>query len=567
MYESHFGLSAPPFSITPDLRFLYMSEQHREGLAHLLYGIRQPGGFVQLTGEVGTGKTTLCRCLLKQLPPEVDVALILNPRVTPVEFLATVCDELRIAYPANTESIKVLVDAVHRYLLDAHARGRRTVLVIDEAQNLSADVLEQIRLLTNLETTTEKLLQIILIGQPEMAALLEGPKLRQLAQRITARCHLRELSRQDSRAYIAHRLQVAGGGEAVFTPMAMRLVHRLSGGVPRLINAICDRALLGAYAHNQRRVTVATVRRAGAEVRGRGVRSRRLGRFARACGLTALGAGVAGVVVLSTADRISLLRNEGGSLAVSDAVRVTPAGSEPRGSGAAVPGKPLEGAAVGGTPGRGLPASARLKDLLADPSIRADGRSAFASLYSLLGVDDRRVDPGLGCDAGRSVGVECLVRLGAWKKVRRYDRPAILELTQPAGERHRVVLVALGEQGATLMLGGRGYTVPLHELDELWDGSFTLLWKVPPVRSRVLTVGMRGEDVEWLWRRLDLIDGRGAEPVVRRDAFDEELKRRVIAFQRSWSLDADGVVGQETLAHLALAVREPESPSLSRGHQ
>jgi general secretion pathway protein A len=566
MYESHFGLTAPPFSITPDLRYLYMSDQHREGLAHLLYGIRQPGGFVQLTGEVGTGKTTLCRCLLKQLPTEVDVALILNPRVTPVEFLATVCDELRIAYTADTQSIKVLVDAIHRYLLDAHARGRRTVLVIDEAQNLSADVLEQIRLLTNLETTTEKLLQIILIGQPEMAALLERPKLRQLAQRITARYHLRELSRRDTCAYIAHRLQVAGGRDTLLTPMAMRLVHRLSGGVPRLINVICDRALLGAYAHNRRRVVVATVRRAGVEVRGRGVRNRRVGRFARACGLTALGAGMASIVVLVTADRISLLRNEPGSPADSDTVRATPGGSGPRGSSPTSLGGIIERAAVGNSPSRGGPASARLKDLLSDPSVRADGRTAFAGMYSLLGVDDRKLDPSLGCDGGRAAGFECLVRIGAWKKVRRYDRPAILELVRPTGQRHRVLLVALGEQSATLMLGGRGTTFPLHEFDELWDGSFILLWKAPPVHSRVISLGMRGEDVEWVWRRLDMIESRGSDRE-RRDVFDGELQRRILAFQRSWSLAPDGVVGQETLAHLVLAAQEPGSPSLSRGVQ
>jgi general secretion pathway protein A len=213
-----------------------------------------------------------------------------------------------------------------------------------------------------------------------------------------------------------------------------------------------------------------------------------------------------------------------------------------------------------------VPASARLGDLLADPSFRADGRTAFAGLYSLLGVDDRRVDPSLGCEAGRSAGFECLFRLGAWKKVRRYDWPAILELVQPTGERHRVLLVALGEQSATLMVEGRGHTFSLHEIDELWDGSFILLWKVPPVRSRVISSGMRGEDVEWLWQRLDKIEGRGSERL-RRDAFDEELKRRILAFQRSWSLAPDGVVGQETLAHLVLAAHDSGSPSLSRGVQ
>src|SRR5919201_4829908 len=236
MYASYFGLKEAPFSITPDPRYLYMSERHREALAHLLYGIGEGGGFVQLTGEVGTGKTTLCRCLLEQVPPHVDVALILNPRLTALELLGAVCDELRIPYPVDTTSTKTLVDLLYRYLLDAHGRGRRTVLIIDEAQDLSIDVLEQVRLLTNLETTREKLLQIILIGQPELITLLEREDLRQLAQRITARYHLEPFDAADTRAYIRHRLQIAGRTRGLFTEAAMRTVHAASRGIPRLIN-------------------------------------------------------------------------------------------------------------------------------------------------------------------------------------------------------------------------------------------------------------------------------------------------------------------------------------------
>src|SRR5262245_46156596 len=267
-YTAHFGLTEPPFSITPDPRYLYMSDRHREGLAHLLYGIGEGGGFVQLTGEVGTGKTTLCRCLLEQLPPEVDVALILNPKLTDVELLATVCDELGIAYPPGTTSRKVLVDALYRYLLDAHSRGRRTVLIIDEAQDLAPDVLEQVRLLTNLETSTRKLLQIILIGQPELIRLLEREDLRQLAQRVVARYHLEPFSEEDTQAYIRHRMEVAGQKGRIFNETAMRAAHRASRGIPRLINAICDRALLGAYSQDTRQVDGATLRRAAREVLG-----------------------------------------------------------------------------------------------------------------------------------------------------------------------------------------------------------------------------------------------------------------------------------------------------------
>jgi general secretion pathway protein A len=266
MYEKYFGLTERPFSIAPDPRFLYMSQQHREALAHLLYGVGEGGGFVQLTGEVGTGKTTICRCLLEQLPDNVDVALILNPRVTALELLASLCDELRIQYAKDTTSIKVLIDVLNAYLLDTHAKGRRAILMIDEAQNLSAEALEEVRLLTNLETTREKLLQIILIGQPELRELLAREYLRQLSQRINARFHLEPISRAETAAYIRHRLQVCGARESIFNENAVDLVHKLSAGVPRLINVLCDRAMLGTFVEGKRKVDVAIVHRAAVEV-------------------------------------------------------------------------------------------------------------------------------------------------------------------------------------------------------------------------------------------------------------------------------------------------------------
>src|SRR3989449_5997059 len=274
MYAAYFGLSERPFSLAPDPRYLYLSDAHREALAHLLYGLGEGGSFVQLTGEEGTGKTTVCRALLEQLPPDVDRAMIFNPRLTSVELLAAVCDELRVSYQSGTTSLKVLVDALSRALLDAHARGRRTVLIIDEAQNLSARVLEEIRLLTNLETTKEKLLQVILIGQPELAELLARRHLRQLAQRVTARCHLRSFTEEETRKYVQHRMEIAGQRQPIFTRLALRAAHRLSRGIPRLLNTICDRALLGAYATGQTRVKEAIVRRAAREALGRRARRR-----------------------------------------------------------------------------------------------------------------------------------------------------------------------------------------------------------------------------------------------------------------------------------------------------
>ncbi|HET97765.1 MAG TPA: AAA family ATPase, partial [Desulfurivibrio alkaliphilus] len=266
MYQNYFGFHHKPFAITPDPRALYLSERHREALAHLLYGAGEGGGFVLLTGEVGTGKTTLCRSLLEQLPADVDLALILNPKLDAVELVAAICDELKIPYPAGSASLKVLVAALNDYLLQNHAAGRRTVLIIDEAQNLAPEVLEQVRLLTNLETAEIKLLQIVLIGQPELRELLQSDELRQLAQRITARYHLDPLDRAESVAYVRHRLQVAGVERPLFSAAALKALYRLSGGVPRLINVIADRALLGAYVEERNLVDEAILRRAAREV-------------------------------------------------------------------------------------------------------------------------------------------------------------------------------------------------------------------------------------------------------------------------------------------------------------
>jgi type II secretory pathway predicted ATPase ExeA/peptidoglycan hydrolase-like protein with peptidoglycan-binding domain len=268
MYHEFFGITENPFSITPDPRYLYMSKGHQEALAHLVYGVKEGGGFVLLTGEVGTGKTSVCRCLLEQLPETADVALILNPRLDEIELLASICDELGVAYPDGTRSLKVLVDLLNRHLLEVHAEGRHAVLIIDEAQNLSAGVLEQVRLLTNLETATRKLLQIILIGQPELSGLLERDDMRQLVQRITARYHLLPLNRGETRAYIAHRLAVGGLAPGLFSPAALGAIYRRSHGVPRLINSLCDRCLLGAYVQDRKAVGSKMVRRAAREVLG-----------------------------------------------------------------------------------------------------------------------------------------------------------------------------------------------------------------------------------------------------------------------------------------------------------
>jgi general secretion pathway protein A len=269
MYTSFFGLGEKPFAITPDPRYLFMSERHAEALAHLLYGITEAGGFIQLTGEVGTGKTTIVRTLLERIPGHADVAVILNPQLNPIEFLLAICQELGIFLRDGDEnSVKELVDVLNRRLLDAHAKGRRIVVIVDEAQNLSPETLEQVRLLTNLETPSQKLLQIILIGQPELRDLLGRNELRQLAQRVTGRYHLDPLSRTETAAYVKHRLKVAGAQGDLFTPGALTEMHRVTDGVPRMINIVADRTLLGAYTEENHRLTARLVRQAASEVFG-----------------------------------------------------------------------------------------------------------------------------------------------------------------------------------------------------------------------------------------------------------------------------------------------------------
>jgi general secretion pathway protein A len=268
MYHQYFGFNKSPFSIAPDPHNVYMSLQHREALAHLLFGVTAGGGFVLLTGEIGTGKTTMCRCLLEQLPPTCDVAFIFNPKLTALDLLLTICDELHIELGAAVKSTKTLVDRINAHLLNAHANGRNTLLIIDEAQNLSADVLEQMRLLTNLETNECKLLQIILLGQPELRQKLARPELAQLAQRIIARFHLGPLAKGDLASYVSHRMTTAGSQRQLIPRSLLPALFRASRGVPRVVNVVCDRALLGAYVEGKQQVDGKVLAKAVREVRG-----------------------------------------------------------------------------------------------------------------------------------------------------------------------------------------------------------------------------------------------------------------------------------------------------------
>jgi general secretion pathway protein A len=427
------------------------------------------------------------------------------------------------------------------------------VLILDEAQNLPPGVLEQVRLLTNLETSTEKLLQVILIGQPELLRLLGRRDLRQLAQRITARCHLQPFSRRETRRYIAHRLSVAGGGPHLFTPPAIRRIHRVSGGVPRLVNVLCDRALLGAYTRGERGVGARIARQAAHELRGVPWSWRRQPRMwflgAAALGLAALAAGL----VLGGLIRLPHLGTRM-PVGAAQPARVEPSGASAR----------SESGAMQGAPALADPAApARLADLLAEGAAGEDeDAQAFAGVYARWGLS--YAGGARGCTSAQPL--ECTVRRGNWTRVRRYDLPAVLEVTTPEGDPRRVALLGLDGAEAVLAVDGQERRFPLAEIDGLWDGSFILLWRAPAVRSRLIGSGTQGEDVRWLRRTLDALDGAEppAEPEDVPALYDEPLKRRVQAFQRSRGMIPDGIVGEETLLELAVATRGPDVPSLSR---
>jgi general secretion pathway protein A len=547
MYTSFFGLIEKPFAITPDPRYLYLSERHAEALAHLLYGINEAGGFIQLTGEVGTGKTTIVRTLLSRVPQHADVAVILNPRVTATEFLLTICEELGLGLDeADRTSAKEMVDALNRRLLAAHAEGRRVIVIVDEAQNLSTEVLEQVRLLTNLETATHKLLQIILIGQPELRELLDQTELRQLAQRITGRYHLSPLSRHETQEYVGHRLRVAGAAGEIFTPAALREVYRLSSGIPRVINVCCDRALLGAYTLETRKLTPALVRRAASEVYDRRFAPLWLGWVAAAIVL-------AGVAITVYAG-ITVWRNPPPALrAATRSPVLAPAAAAP----VEHPTAPAGAAATASAAPAEKPVP--LQTLLASNAADTSDAGAFRRLLSLWGTamaDDH--DP---CGQAQKAGLACLDQRGSWAQVRALNRPAILTLSDDQGQRYRVVLSALDDSFATLDLGEHNVRVPIDELSRDWFGDFTVVWKPKTPRTRQLSVGMRGDEVRWLRRSLNALHGAASDPESD-DLYDEELAIAVQNFQREHRLNVDGIAGLQTQVVLDTALAEPGSPLL-----
>lgn len=544
MYLQYFGLHENPFSIPPDPHYLYLSRGHQEALAHLQYGLAEAGGFVQLTGEVGTGKTLLVRTLVERLPEGVDVALILYPVLTVAEFIAAICDELRVPHPGEQASLKQLIDALNARLLQTHASGRRTVLIIDEAQNLSRDVLEQVRLLTNLETTKQKLLQIILIGQPELAQMLAQPDLRQLAQRITARFHLVALTRKENFEYILHRCRVAGAKAILFDRKAMEQVYAASGGIPRLINVICDRALLGAYTRGRQVVDAAIVKRAAREV-GQGAMPKPW--FSpRALAVASALVAVLAVAAWQWWPDWSRVIASGKHGAGTVSVQADSAGPDAVSAAGAIPVATATDANAATTPAEPV---SKLEASLASMQVRTDTESAMKDLFGRWGLDYSALAGASGCERALNAGLHCIYQTGTWNNLREHNRPAVIELQDSSSHKHHVLVTALTADSVSLAMGGSPQEFDVQEVGRLWFGKYLLLWKPPAPGEEILRLGDRGESIVWL--RDALARYRG-EPLAAgaSDLFDRELQAQLVQFQNRHRLAADGVAGANTLAKL-----------------
>ncbi|MBI5848804.1 MAG: AAA family ATPase [Nitrospirae bacterium] len=517
MYTKYFGMREIPFSISPDPSYLYMSEVHREALSHLLYGLGGSGGFILLTGEVGAGKTTICRCVLDKVPEQTDVAFVLNPMLSIEELLASVCDEFGIAYPKGTVSVKEYVDAINAYLIDAHTRGRKTVIIIEEAQNLTPEVLEHLRLLTNLETNKCKLLQIMLLGQSELRDMVARPELRQLSQRITARYHLGPLSRSEVSAYVMHRLSVAGCRTGIFSASALSRLYRLSGGIPRMINLICDRALLGAFSENRATIDRKTIELAAAEVTGSVGSGRQALRWAFAA-LLLVASGLAFSSGLFTRER---LQGADRSADVPEKSNLTSVSATQQ------------------TPALLLP------DGVSGPEGRA---AAFGDLLSQWKAPLTDAEPEKGCDQLMPYGLYCLKAHADMETLRKINRPSLLHLSGAGGTEEFVTLVSLNDVSAVIVAGKTPRTVAMAELEARWTGQFMALQRMVPDFEGTISHGSSGSAVSWLEGQLSRISGR--QPMWGKMTFDALMEKEVKEYQRKEGLKPDGIVGSRTMERI-----------------
>nr|WP_281350220.1 AAA family ATPase [Allochromatium palmeri] len=572
----------------------------------MLYGASESGGFVLLTGEVGTGKTTVCRAFLEQLPEGVDVALVLNPVQSPNELLTNICEEFRIELPRGKRSNKVLIDALNGFLLHAYANGRRPLLIIDEAQNLPRQALEQVRLLTNLETTKHKLLQIFLIGQPELRRLLETQALRQLDQRITARFHLTPFDLEETGDYIRHRLAVAGVDRPLFTARAIRRIQDYSGGIPRVINILCDRALLGACVTRGSQVDPGIVATAAREVRGEALdgpppRSpRRLALIALASFLMAALIGWLAQTWF-TPERRALLTDwvrgetsitaliESADLsapdpdlqpqldvAVSESVAepapITTPESETETEApelAVDPNAPVPEPILVEDPELSTPVSAATPvtpmpedSTVSIESLALPESEAMRVLLRRWGLDLRTINAGDPCAHIRPFGLACESEQGRLSHVRFFNLPGLLRMADQDGAPRYVVLGELSALEATLdRPDGPAVRVPVSELESAWTGDYRLVWLLPPDGSTLIRPGAVGEPVRWLRELVSRVPGLTMLPGPD-DRFDVTLESALRAFQISKGLTPDGIAGPRTFIALYQTIGLDEIPQL-----
>lgn len=551
MYKAFYGLSDNPFSIAPNPHYLFLSDRHREALAHLTYGLGETGGFVLLTGEVGTGKTTVSRCLLGQLPDNTDTAFILNPSLTELELLATLCDELKISYGDNP-TLKQLTDHLSRFLLANHSKGRNTVLIIDEAQHLRPEVLEQLRLLTNLETDTKKLLQVILIGQPELQLLLKRQELRQLAQRITARYHLLPLNEDEIALYVLHRLQVAGRFEPLFTRKAVNVLQKYSGGIPRLINLLCERSLMAGYAQSRVPIDHHMVRQAAAEVFGEEepTQNRYLWPTATAAALCV----AFGVSYWLFTDKS--VNTVPASNLVSESVPTNVAslnaqtlGGEDIADKSVKPTNQPSGQTSIPDPNQ------RLLNEAINQSRNID--TAFAGLFSVWGKVPYK---GLtACQSAVEQGLACYQQQGNWMSLTRLNYPAVVYLVDDKQQDfYGAVLAVEGEQ-LLMQLGEQQLWVDRAWFNQHFSGTFEILWQAPNLPMMDISQKSSPGQLQWLENALAHVNGRSPRRV---NQFDVQLENDLKTFQSQHGLKADGIAGNQTLVRLNLYLSQ-QGPRLT----
>lgn len=582
-YESYFELKEAPFSISPDPHYLYLTQNHREALAHLLYGVSSNGGFVLLTGEIGAGKTTVCQCLLEQLPEHTEVAYILNPKLETWEFLAAICDDLGIAYPSDHTGLKLYIDLIHEHLLASHSKGCNTVLMVDEAQNLSLELIEHLRLLTNLETREKKLLQIMLVGQPELRDKIALPEMEQMAQRITARFHLGPLSKNEVAAYVRHRLKVAGAEHELFTRDSLKLLWKFTGGVPRLINIICDRALLGAYTSKRERVDSVILAQAAHEVLGIKAHVRNPAVVRWGWGivvLSVMGVAFAGAYFfrnnLSPEARIiaDMATVEPVAAVMPD---VEPLSKEARPELLVVePVEPVEpemvlseSVAIESVVDSAItslapdvsevmpvpveipeqaPPALQFPDNLSPRILELSAFSALFRRWDINYLPELGVDP---CQFASTVGLGCLKGQGNLPILQSLNRPALVTLYDQQGKGYYASFLGVDGSGAdiVLVLGGEVQRLPISSLANWWYGEYLVLWQMPVGYKFPLKIGASGDVIVWLLQQLgETIDSTGENTV--QQTYTEELEVEVKLFQRSHGLIPDGIVGPRTIIAL-----------------